>query len=341
MMIILAQYSFGQVDSLKIENDINKINKKIETFDSSISDIKAENNRISLLQSKNNDLIRASQVNNDKYDSLFKAVDARNLSLSKKLTCLENSYKESIENIKKELTNKIEAKDKLFKLSSSKLENKIISIQKDSDSGDKQMQHEVSQKVVYAGLGLIILLIIIILIYVFLIKKMKSSDKNIFNEFASSRKIMEEESVSLDNKLANFLEKQLILLQKQEESKSKKSNEVSTSKPVEQDHSLALKVADEIIRIEKNLSRMEDGVKGKKQLSASVGRIRSNFQANGYEIIDMLNKPYSEGMKVEANFRIDEDLASDEQIITRIIKPQVNYKGIMIQAAQIEVSQGE
>lgn len=341
MMIILAQYSFGQVDSLKIENDLNKINTKIETFDSSISEVKAENNRISLLQSKNNDLIRASQINNDKYDSLFKAVNARNLSLSKQLIRLEKNNNKSIDNIKRELINKIDADGELFKSSSSKLENKIISIQKDSDNGDKQMKHEVSQKVVYAVFGLIILLVIIIIIYVFLVKKMKSSDKNIFNEFASSRKIMEEEAVRLDNKLANFLEKQLILLQNQEESKSNNSNVISTSKTIEQDHSLALKVADEIIRIEKNLLGMEDGIKGKKQLNASVGRIRSNFQANGYEIVDMLNKPYSEGMKVEANFRTDEGLGSDEQIITRIIKPQVNYKGIMIKAAQIEVSQGE
>ena len=29
-----------------------------------------------------------------------------------------------------------------------------------------------------------------------------------------------------------------------------------------------------------------------------------------------------------------------EEIITKIIKPQINYRGVMIQAAQVEVSVG-
>ena len=107
----------------------------------------------------------------------------------------------------------------------------------------------------------------------------------------------------------------------------------------ETDHSLALKVADEIVRIELNLSRMDASVKGYKQLAKAVGRIKNNFQANGYEIIDMLGKPYNEGMKVVANFVPDETLKEGEQIITGVTKPQINYNGKMIQSAQITVSQ--
>ena len=102
----------------------------------------------------------------------------------------------------------------------------------------------------------------------------------------------------------------------------------------------ATKVADEIIRIQKNLTRMDEKTKGLKQLAASVKRIQDNFAANGYEIVEMLGKEYNEGMKVSANFIPDDNLEAGQQIITRIIKPQVNYKGVMIQSAQIEVSQG-
>ncbi|GIV37730.1 MAG: hypothetical protein KatS3mg032_2109 [Cyclobacteriaceae bacterium] len=117
--------------------------------------------------------------------------------------------------------------------------------------------------------------------------------------------------------------------------------QISSAKVEEVDHSLALKVADEIIRIQKNLKNMDPETKGLKQLSASVERIQDNFKANGYEIVDMLNKPFDPGMRVTANFRPDENLKKGEQIITRIIKPQVNFKGVMIQAAQVEVSVGE
>jgi hypothetical protein len=116
---------------------------------------------------------------------------------------------------------------------------------------------------------------------------------------------------------------------------------ISSSKLEEVNHELPLKVADEIIRIQKNLSNMEAGTKGLKQLTASMKRIQDNFEANGYELVEMLGKTYDPGMKVSAIFRPDGTLKKNEQIITRIIKPQVNFKGVMIQAAQIEVSVGE
>ena len=86
---------------------------------------------------------------------------------------------------------------------------------------------------------------------------------------------------------------------------------------------------------------MDEKTKGLKQLAASVKRIQDNFASNGYELVEMLGKQYSDGMKVTANFILDEDLGENQQIVTRIIKPQVNYKGVMIQSAEIEVSQGQ
>jgi len=91
----------------------------------------------------------------------------------------------------------------------------------------------------------------------------------------------------------------------------------------------------------KNLSSMPEGTKGLKQLSKALQRIQDTFKVNGYEMIEMLNKPYNEGMKVVANFVPDENLEDGQQIITRIIKSQINFKGVMIQSAQIEVSVGE
>ena len=67
--------------------------------------------------------------------------------------------------------------------------------------------------------------------------------------------------------------------------------------------------------------------------------MKDNLSANGYELVDMLGKDYNEGMKVTANFVEDENLDEGKQIITGIIKPQINYNGVMIQAAQITVSQ--
>ena len=117
------------------------------------------------------------------------------------------------------------------------------------------------------------------------------------------------------------------------------TNIIDSENRYEQSHSLILKIVDELVRMEINLSRMDPNIKGCRNLISSIKRIKENLLANGYEVVDMLGLPYNEGMKVIANFIPDENLKEGEQIITGIIKPQVDYKGIMIQPAQIVVSQ--
>lgn len=105
------------------------------------------------------------------------------------------------------------------------------------------------------------------------------------------------------------------------------------------DHSLIKTLADRITFMEMTLYKMDKTVRGYKQLSKSITQMKDNLRANGYELVEMLGKFYSDGMKVIANFIEDEGLKEGEQIITGIIKPQINYQGVMIQSAQITVSQ--
>ena len=138
---------------------------------------------------------------------------------------------------------------------------------------------------------------------------------------------IDEKLVALDGKLADFLEKTLEAV-----------SEAASAKAAP-NHALALKVADEIARMETNLSRVDASMKGFKQLQSSIRRIKDNFRANGYEIVEMIGKPYDEGMRVTADFVTDETLAAGTQIIIGVTKPQVNFDGKMIQAAKITVSQ--
>ncbi len=178
----------------------------------------------------------------------------------------------------------------------------------------------------------ILMLVIIVGVTYRLARRIKSGNTSIDevrkaqDALLIAQEKMQEESIKLDDKLLELFDKQIANAPKN----------ASNDKP---DHSLALKVADEIVRIELNMSRMDSSIKGYKQLAKAVERIKDNFKANGYEIVDLLGKPYNEGMKVSANFVVDEDLEDGKQIITGITKPQVNYNGQMIQAAQITVSQ--
>lgn len=158
------------------------------------------------------------------------------------------------------------------------------------------------------------------------VRKAQSSLETAQENMRKAQEKMQEEAIQLDNKLIEILSNQSV-------------TPPTTVADGELDHSLALKVADEIVRIETNLYRMDSSIRGYKQLSKAVERIRNNFSANGYEISDLLNKPYNSGMKCIADFVPNESLEPGQQIITGIIKPQVLFKGVMIQAAQITVSQ--
>lgn len=197
-----------------------------------------------------------------------------------------------------------------------------------------KLDKDVNQNKLYWIIATLATLLLGGIIFWLLGKRIANSKTDVETQIKNTKKSLEEESIKLDSKLVEVLESQLKL--KQEEKQIDLSNSNN-----EIDHSLALKVADEIIRIQKNLQQMDSETRGLKQLSASVKRIQDNFASNGYELVEMLGKEYNEGMKVIANFIPSEDLETGKQIITRIIKPQVNFKGQMIQSAQIEVSVGE
>ena len=204
----------------------------------------------------------------------------------------------------------------------------------DATDNNVRVNQDMLQSRTLWGIMIIIILLALVTTGSYLLaKRIKSGDTSIDEvrkaqeALEVAQKKMQEESIKLDNQMLAIVQKQL---------ESKPTTSVGKAVP---DHSLALKVADEIVRIELNMSRMDSSIKGYKQLSKAVERIKDNFNANGYEIVDMLGKPYNEGMKVIAEFVLNEDLEEGQQIITGITKPQVNYNGIMIQAARITVSQ--
>ena len=215
---------------------------------------------------------------------------------------------------------------------SKELGTKIQETEQQAETKISELGGDVEKNRLYWIIATLVTLILGGLVYWLLGKRIKSSKTDVETQIRNTKASLEEESVKLDNKLVDVLETQLKLQQETSKSQPTASNEKA-------DHSLALKVADEIIRIQKNLSQIDESTKGLKQLNSSVQRIQDNFASNGYELVDMLGKEYNEGMKSTVNFVQDEDFEAGKRIITRIIKPQVNFKGTMIQTAQIEVTE--
>ena len=195
-----------------------------------------------------------------------------------------------------------------------------------SSATAKSDNESVALHVLWVVIVGLVLLAAVLLLVIILYRLLRRDEQLSFNKVHEAQRALQEEGARLDAELVALLEKQFAVLQ-------------TAPQKTEPDHALALKIADEIVRIETNLSRMDASVKGFKQLSASVRRIKDNFLANGYEIVDMLGKPYKEGMKATVTTSVDETLPEGTSMITQIIKPQINYNGVMIQSAQIVVSQ--
>ena len=191
-----------------------------------------------------------------------------------------------------------------------------------------------SSRTLWGSCGLAILLLAIIATIFAFLKKIKLGTTSIDDVrraqevLQAAQTKMQEESVKLDNQLLAIVQKQL--------DASVPSANKTTGEP---DHSLVVKLADEIARIETNLSKMDKSVRGYKQLVQAKDRMINNVRANGYEIISLLGQEYNDGMQFQTRFVPDESLPEGKRIITGMIKMQVNYNGKMIQPAEIVVSQ--
>lgn len=181
--------------------------------------------------------------------------------------------------------------------------------------------------------AIVALIIVAIAIYIILHRGISKGNYAISSIHAAQGNL-EEESVKLDTKLVELLDKQLSIEKKQVNAVASVAQQVVTP-----DHSLALKVADEITRIEKNLSRMDPSVKGYKPLVRAIDRIKDNFKANGYEIVTYIGQTYNEGMRINPEFVIDETLPTGTRTITSVSKPQIHFNGELLQKASVTVSQ--
>lgn len=203
-----------------------------------------------------------------------------------------------------------------------------------TDNNVRTNQDQLQSRTLYGVIVVMVVLAIIVGVACWLTKRIKSGTSTIGDvrraqeALQAAQTKMQEESIKLDNQLLAIVQKQL--------DASVPSANKTTGEP---DHSLVVKLADEIARIETNLSKMDKSVRGYKQLVQAKDRMINNVRANGYEIISLLGQEYNDGMQFQTRFVPDENLPEGKRIITGMIKMQVNYNGKMIQPAEIVVSQ--
>ena len=87
------------------------------------------------------------------------------------------------------------------------------------------------------------------------------------------------------------------------------------------------------------MKHMDQDDQATKVFRKRLESLEEELNDKGYEMLNLEDKPFIEGMTVKPSFVTDENMKDGEKIITRVIKPQINYNNVLIQAAEVEVSQ--
>lgn len=261
-----------------------------------------------------------------------KSIQKDNSALKTKMSNLSNEL-----NAQAKAIDSLEAQVLENKTNGEKSANELGAKIDSTDKNTVALSKSVDSKTIIAIVAVVVLLIFLGLVYFLLHNRIRKSNDDI----VAMKDRADELSAKADDlnaKIVEHFSSEVTELQKVSDSAATLSK--ATGQGGNNDEQDLIKtLADRITFMEMTLYRMDNKVRGYKQLTKSISQMKDNLSANGYEIVDMLGKPYNQGMKVTANFIEDENLEQGQQIITGIIKPQINYKGKMIQAAQITVSQ--
>lgn len=267
-------------------------------------------------------------------DALNKKLNNQNYTIRKQsntIVALQNDNK-SLNNSIDSLSLLIQTNSKNIVTNSKELGTKIQETGQKADSQIAQLDSDVDKNRLYWIIATLVTLLLGGLIYWLLAKRITSSKTDVETQIKNTKASLEEESVKLDSKLMEVLDTQL---------KLKNLSQPQESENEEKDHSLVLKVADEVTRILMNLEVMDKNIKGYKHLKKYSSSILDNLKAYGYEIPQLVGQNYNSGMNMVATLEFDESVEEGKQIIKRILKPQINYNGKMIQAAKVVVAFNE
>lgn len=248
----------------------------------------------------------------------------------------------SIEGLQTELKEKTIALDSVIYAKSKELDIAILSasvkielldslIVELSTKSERQYQafdKTINSRTLYWLLATAFLIIIIASIFYILKSKMSDQDDSLLLVKKTQEKL-ENETLQLDTRLIQILEQKLDLAA------------IQPQKTKDVDHTLPIKLGEEIHRMRKRLNMMEES-QGTKVLAARIESLESKLNESGYEIIDLLGRKYDEGMELgNTQFIPDDSLKDGERIITRVIKPQISFKGEIIHAADVDISQSD
>lgn len=271
--------------------------------------------QVRLLKTEISTLKQNQQSSNGKISDLSNTISAQSRSI--------DSLRKDISKVNEQM-----------KQTSSDMKKDISDTNDNINYKEKAMMSAINTKSVYAGLIGLLALVLSVVIFIIYRRRVNQSTLDLNNidsqitSLKNEQHRLEENIIASNDKLISAIEKQAVVVKTEAEIK-------------DQDHSLALAVANELTRIQQNLNFMDPTVKGVSQLKNRAKAIMTTLNSKQYDIPDLLGKVYNEGDNIIATMELNEDMKEGTNRIKRVIRPQVSYKGKLIQAAEVFVEFNE
>ena len=251
-------------------------------------------------------------------------------SLSEDFSALEQQLSIIRQQLKESLKKTMSTQENL-----NKSDRKVNRLEQNFTKNTASVTHgfsSISDELTINILSLSVCIVMLFIAILWLRYRVYANSSALSGEIINARTALDGEYNTLDLKLTELLEKWI----------QTETVVDSTSQPLlKADHSLPLKVATEIHRMRKRIISMPSDTKGIKPLSKALERLEENLAEQGYSMIDMQGQKYTDGMTVNQDVVMSEDLPSGEKIITKVVRPQVNFQDEIIQVADVVVSVGE
>lgn len=313
----------------------NKVSEEVVNIKDVIA---SQQQKINEIESTNQQLLNSLQQQNTEYQAQNKQMTQQVAELKKELESVNTQLVKSNQSLS-DLEGTTQSANQGLK-------KDIDQLSANTTAATSDLDEKLTSRSLLGLLSLLALLGLLGGVYWYLRKQQTQQDEISINKLQSALegvKKAEENIVESDTQLVTQLNEVLAQIKLEQDGLTQALAETSNVNPAsnkDEDHSLAIKLADEIHRMRRRISALPEDTKGLKSLSKSLERLEDELQEKGYEIIDYTGMDYIEGMTLKARFVPSDDLESGQSVITRVVYPQVNFKDKLIQKADVEVSVG-
>ena len=322
-----------EVSHEQVDSRLEELSKKLSGIDAEYSKQLERIGELGELQESLADFEKALQ---QKESELRSELESQAERISSELEQNLKNQQETVEGIETELRDKISQLSREIEYTDQGLADRL----QETDAGLRDLEDAMDERILYtAGAAALALLLGLTGLAGAigarrgrrkLQKLVEETSQELRNEF-------QEQQALQDSKLAELLESLSLVMPQPGQQQDGTQGDPGQQ---EIDHALALSLADELYKLVKRSRKLPED-ETTRDIKSSLSRSYKALKEKGYEIVDLEGRQYKEDMEARVEFVLTHELLPGEQVVSRVFKPLVKYRGNTIQEAEIEVLAGE